>query len=348
MVRFDDQGPPGGGELDAISQLKARIGPPRSGEVWIGDDMAVLQGPDALLFATDVAVEGVHFNTRTGSLADAGWKALAANLSDVAAMGGTPTAAVVGLAGADRSKLDALYDGILACAAEFDCPIVGGDLTSGAALRTPVTIFDSGRTMAVHFYILAREGLSMPNAYGTAAVLVISIAVVADGGPGAPLLRSGGRPGDRVFLTGATGASAAGLRALLADPRATGDVVDAHRRPVPRLGEGRAARRAGATAMIDVSDGLGLDLDRICRASGVGVVLDEVPIAFGATLEDALSGGEDYELVFTAPSSEEVASEFTASGLSEPIEIGRLVAEFDVRKIVAEDFVPRGYLHNLG
>ena len=158
MARFDDQGSPERGELDAIAELTAESALPRSGEVWIGDDMAVLHGPETLMFATDVAVEGVHFSTGTGSLADAGWKALAANLSDVAAMGGTPTAAVVGLAGADRSRLDALYDGILACSAAFDCPIVGGDLTGGA-------------------------------------VLVISIAVVADGGPGQPVLRSGGRPG---------------------------------------------------------------------------------------------------------------------------------------------------------
>jgi thiamine-monophosphate kinase len=310
VARFDDQGSPERGELEAIAELAARIGRPRSGEVWIGDDMAVLHGPDTLLLATDVAVEGVHFTAETGSLVDAGWKALAANLSDVAAMGGTPTAAVVGLAGADRSKLDALYDGILACAAEFDCPIVGGDLTGGA-------------------------------------VLVISIAVVADGGPGEPVLRSGGRPGDRVFVTRATGASGAGLRALLRDPGAGGAVVDAHRRPVPRLAEGRAARRGGATAMIDISDGLGLDLDRLCRASGVGVVLDVVPVAAGATLEDALSGGEDYELVFTAAAPEEIAAEFTAAGLLLPIEIGRLVAGVDTRKIEGEDFVPRGYLHNL-
>jgi thiamine-monophosphate kinase len=310
VARFDDKGLPEWGELEAISELRGRIGTPRSGEVWIGDDMAVLHGPGTLLFATDVAVEGVHFTTETGSLADAGWKVLAANLSDVAAMGGTPLAAVVGLAGADRSKLDALYDGLLACASEFGCPIVGGDLTGGA-------------------------------------ILVISIAVVADGGPGEPVLRSGGRPGDRVFLTRATGASAAGLRALLSDQRAAGVVVDAHRRPVPRLAEGRAARRGGATAMIDVSDGLGLDLDRLCRASGVGVVLDVVPVATGATLEDALSGGEDYELVFTAPAPGEIAAEFTAAGLVAPIEIGRLVADRAVRRIEEEDFIPRGYLHNL-
>jgi thiamine-monophosphate kinase len=263
-VTPEEQAPLGAAELDAIAQLSGRIGSPRTGEVWIGDDMAVLRGPATLLFATDVAVEGVHFTTETGTLSDAGWKALAANLSDVAAMGGTPTAAVVGLAGANRASLDALYDGILACAAEFDCPIVGGDLTN-------------------------------------AAVLVISIAVVADAGEGRPVLRSAGRPGDQVFVTRPTGASAAGLRALELDARAVGDVVDAHRRPAPRLAEGRAARRAGATAMIDVSDGLGLDLDRLCRASDVGVVLDEVPIALGATLEDALGGGEDYELLFAAP-----------------------------------------------
>jgi thiamine-monophosphate kinase len=311
VARFEDQGLPERSELDAISQLKARIGAPRSGEVWIGDDMAVLHGPETLMLATDVAVEGVHFTTETGTLADAGWKVLAANLSDVAAMGGTPRAAVVGLAGADRSKIDALYDGILACAFEFECPIVGGDLTDGA-------------------------------------VVMISVAVVADGGPGKPVLRSGGRPGDRVFLTRATGASGAGLRALGSDPRAVGGVVDAHRRPVPRLGEGRAARRGGATAMIDVSDGLGLDLDRLCRSSGVGVVLELVPVADGATLEDALSGGEDYELVFTAPAPDEIAAAFTAAGLVAPIEIGQLVADADMRKIGGENFTPRGYLHDLG
>lgn len=310
-MSFDGEDLAARAELAAIAQLQDRIGPPRVGEVWIGDDMAVLRGPETLLFATDVAVEGVHFDAGTGSFADAGWKALAANLSDVAAMGGTPTAAVVGLAGANRSALDALYDGILACAADFGCPVVGGDLTGGE-------------------------------------LLVISIAVVADGGPGRPVLRSGGRPGDVVFVTRATGASAAGLRALMADPRASGDVVESHRRPVPRLGEGRAARRAGATAMIDVSDGLGLDLDRICRASAVGVVLDEVPVAVGATLDEALSGGEDYELIFTAPASDAVYSEFDSAGLAVPIEIGRLVADVDARRVGDEEFVPRGYLHNLG
>ena len=100
--------------------------------------------------------------------------------------------------------------------------------------------------------------------------------------------------------------------------------------------------------MIDVSDGLGLDLDRLCRASGVGLALDLVPVAPGATFDDAMSGGEDYELVFTAPSSEEISVAFVAAGLIVPIEIGRLVGDVDARKIGGEDFIPRGYLHHLG
>ena len=100
--------------------------------------------------------------------------------------------------------------------------------------------------------------------------------------------------------------------------------------------------------MIDISDGLGLDLDRLCRSSGVGVALELVPVADGATLEDALAGGEDYELVFTAPAAEEIAAEFAAAGLVAPIEIGQLVSEAEVRKIGGEDFTPRGYLHEMG
>ena len=221
--------------------------------------MAVLTSPTTLLLATDVVVEGVHFDRRFGSLADAGWKALATNLSDVAAMGGSPLGAVVGVVGASRADLDELYDGILSCAARYDCPIVGGDLTDGAQL-------------------------------------VVSIAVAADAVVDRPVLRSGGRPGDVVFVTNPLGSSAAGLRLLKADEAATGDCVEAYRRPLPRLEEGRAARRAGASAMIDVSDGLALDLDRLCRASGVGVVLEDLPVADGATATEAMGGGDDYEL----------------------------------------------------
>jgi thiamine-monophosphate kinase len=309
-VTSDGLDPFSGGELDAIRDLQARIGPPPATEVWVGDDMAVLGATHTLLFATDVSVEGVHFTRSTGNLADAGWKALAANLSDVAAMGGSPSAAVVGIVGASRSDLDAIYDGILACSAAFACPIVGGDITSGPTL-------------------------------------VISIAIVADAPAGPPVLRSGGRAGDLLFVTRPTGRAAAGLRAIRSDPDTAGDVVDAHRRPVPRLGEGRAARRGGATAMIDVSDGLGLDLDRLCVASGVGARLDVVPIAPGATLDEALAGGEDYELLFSAASGHDVMAAFASAGLQAPITIGALLADPGVRRIGDEDFEPRGYTHTV-
>jgi thiamine-monophosphate kinase len=298
-------------ELDAIRSLGARIGAPPAGEVWVGDDMAVLGATHTLLFATDVSVEGVHFTRATGDLADAGWKALASNLSDVAAMGATPCAAVVGVVGAARADLDAIYDGILACSEAFDCPIVGGDLSAGPAV-------------------------------------MISIAIVADAPAGPPVLRSGGRAGDQLFVTRPTGRAAAGLRALRGDLKAEGEEVLAHRRPIPRLGEGRAARRGGATAMIDVSDGLGLDLDRLCRASGVGARLDAVPVARGATIEEAMSGGEDYELLFSAASGPEVVAAFASAGLQAPIAIGALVEDADTRKIGDQDFVPSGYVHRLG
>jgi thiamine-monophosphate kinase len=99
--------------------------------------------------------------------------------------------------------------------------------------------------------------------------------------------------------------------------------------------------------MIDVSDGLGLDLDRLCRASGVGAQLDFVPVAPGATLDEALGGGEDYELLFSASSGAEVLAAFASAGLGAPIAIGRLVDGIEVRTIGDEDFVPRGYIHTL-
>ena len=142
------------------------------------------------------------------------------NLSDVAAMGGRTTAAVVGIAGATMEDLVALYEGFLDAGSHYGCPIVGGDLSDGDQL-------------------------------------VVSVAVLGRGG-GRPVLRSGAQRGDHVFVTGALGSSAAGLRELLADETATGVNVDAHRRPIARTAEGPAAAVAGATAMIDVSDGFAL------------------------------------------------------------------------------------------
>src|SRR4051812_37296455 len=203
-------------EFSLIERLRRRLpGPPGAGgQVWIGDDVAVVPGPaGALLLTADAVVAGVHADLDLVGLDDMGWKALVASLSDVAAVGGRPTHALVSVAGPlGDVDLDLLYDGLAGAAEAYECPVVGGDLSG-------------------------------------APVLVVSIAVAGDGGDGPepPVLRSGASPGDTIFVTGALGSSAAGLEVLRAG-RATElpDLALAHRRPRPRLGEGAVARRAGA------------------------------------------------------------------------------------------------------
>jgi len=251
------------GEFAFLERLAARLPGPPAGEVWIGDDAAVLDG--GRLLATDLLVDGVHVRTEWASPADIGWKALVVNLSDVAAMGGEPEAAVaaVALPPGGGAVGDGLVDGLAEAAETYGCPLVGGDLSTGP-------------------------------------VLMLSVAVTGTTRPPAPVLRSGARPGDTVFVTGPLGAARAVLERLEA-----GDAVDPRplHRPVPRLPEGRTAAEAGATAMLDLSDGLSVDLRRIGRASGVGFRIDAaaVPVGAGATLEQAVLGGDDYELCFTAP-----------------------------------------------
>ena len=201
-------------------------------------------------------MEGVHVDLGLVGLDDVGWKAVAVNVSDVAAMGGEPLHLLVTVAAPPGTDLDALASGIGEAADEWSCAVVGGDLTN-------------------------------------APVLVVTVAVTGQV-DGPPVLRSGAHPGDVVYVTGPLGAGAAALRSLRA-----GGPGDAYRRPRARVAEGAAARRAGATSMIDVSDGLAADLGHIADESGVGVTLDDVPTAPGATEADALGGGEDFELVFT-------------------------------------------------
>ncbi|MEA2931520.1 MAG: thiamine-monophosphate kinase [Actinomycetota bacterium] len=283
------------------------------GQVWVGDDVALVPGPSgSLLLASDAVVAGVHADLSLVGLDDLGWKALVANVSDVAAVGGRPLAAVVSVAGPlGDVDVDLLYDGLLAASAAYGCPVVGGDMTS-------------------------------------APTLVVSVAIAGDAGPPspAPVLRSGARPGDRLFVTGPLGSSAAGLMVLRAgagDGEAPGggleDLVLAHRRPRARLAEGAAARAAGATAMIDVSDGLASDLRHLAAASGVGVVVEKVPVAVGVSrVSDepellALGGGEDYELVFAAPDRDRVATVFVELGLGLPLEIGFCTADPSERRL---------------
>ena len=238
---------------------------PGPGETWIGDDAAVvtLPGGARLLLAADAVVAGVHADLSLTGLDDLGWKAMAVNVSDIAAMGGRPGHALVTVAGPAGTDLDLLYRGIAEAAAAYRCPVVGGDLAN-------------------------------------APVLVVTVAVTGTF-DGAPLLRSGASPGDLVYVTGPLGLAAAGLRLLKEGKEAPVAAGMAHRRPRPAVAAGLAARAAGATAMIDISDGLAADLGHLADASGVGLALADVPIGEAATAEEALSGGEDYVLAFTAP-----------------------------------------------
>lgn len=243
--------------------------------VGIGDDAAVWQPSRShrSVISTDMLIEGVHFRRDLMSLEDAGWRSMAANLSDLAAMGARPVLTTVAIGvPADNAEHDvtAIYRGIAACAQRYDIAVAGGDLSRNAAIT-------------------------------------IAITVVGEVRPSNLKLRSGGRPGDVLAVTGELGAARAGL---------FGEVEgrEAFRRPQPRIAEGRfLAASANVRAMMDCSDGLSTDLARLCVASGCGAALERVPVASAARAatarngEDAetfaLRGGEDFELLLAVRAS---------------------------------------------
>jgi thiamine-monophosphate kinase len=288
------------------------LGPPPSGEVWIGDDAAVVGAPPGrLVFATDAAVAGVHADLTLTGLDDLGWKALTATVSDIGAVGARPTHAVVDFCVPTGTDLVLLAEGVAQAAAEWGCPVVGGDVTTAPA------------------------------------VVVAAAATGVLEGDAPPVLRSGASPSDRIFVTGRLGGSAAGLRLLRAGVREPRAAIAAHTRPRARVPEGVVARLAGATAMIDVSDGLAIDLDRLARASGVGVALDRVPVAPDATEEEALGGGEDFELVVVVGDPGRLAEAFDAAGLRPPIEIGRCCVDRAERTLRGRPLGRAGFEHRL-
>ena len=269
-------------ELELLDRI-ARTSVRRAGTVLgVGDDAAVLEGAPAIVVTTDLLVEDVHFRRAHCTLRDIGHKAVAVSLSDLAAMGAAPRALFVGLAapaGAlDTAGHDELRAGMDALAAAHGATIAGGDLTRGPALMLAVT----------------------------------AVGTLDD--PSDAVTRAGAHPGDVLAVTGPLGGAVAG-RALADDPDLAGRVPDAaalraaDSRPQPRVSAGRRLATAGAHAMLDCSDGLLLDADRLARASGVRVVvdLDAVPLAAGvAAVADALgreadlmaaTGGEDFELI---------------------------------------------------
>ncbi len=252
------------GEFGLIAAVTARLTSSAAVLLGPGDDAAVLTVSGGRVVATtDLAVEGVHFRRDWSSGYDVGRKTAAANLADVAAMGGVGTALLVGLACPAELPVAwalALADGLRDEAALVGAVVVGGDTTTGAQVVVSVT------------------------ALGTVDRWVT---------------RAGARPGDQVVMAGRLGWSAAGL-ALLQQGVMDGPLVEAHRRPAPPYAMGPVLAAAGATAMCDVSDGLVADLGHVAKASGVAIDLGARSLADQAvSLEDVLTGGEDHALVAT-------------------------------------------------
>lgn len=303
-------------EFDLIEIIRARTAQSRGDVVLgIGDDAALLKPPagQQLVACTDTLVAGVHFPQGTAPQ-DIGWKSLAVNLSDLAAMGATPAWAMLALTlpKADRRFVEAFADGFAQLARAHAVNLVGGDTTQGP-LSVTVSAF----------------GFSPESR---------------------ALLRSGARVGDAVFVTGTLGDAAAALRLMqdsglgTRDPsneQARSELLLRLNRPEPRIAAGLALRDV-ASACIDVSDGLLADLGHICEASGMGAVVeaDALPLssAMLALFEAderrafALSGGDDYELCFTASvdRADRIAADFARLGFG-AARIGRVVAEAGVR-----------------
>jgi thiamine-monophosphate kinase len=281
------------GEFGLIARLTRDLAPHPEVILGVGDDAAILEvgGGAAVLVATcDAQVEGTHFRLDRATPEEIGRRALAVNVSDCAAMGAAPRFALLSLLvppALDVAVLDGIYAGLRAEAARYGIALVGGNIA-----RNPER-------------------------------LILDITLLGLAPRDHLLRRAGARPGDALLVTGALGAAAAGLR-LLDDPalaarlapEVSAPLLAAQRTPVARVAAGQWLARHGATAALDVSDGLAADLAHLCAASGVGAAVDvaALPIlpatrvlAAAADLpasDLALFGGEDYELLFTAPAAQ--------------------------------------------
>ena len=274
------------GETALIERITERVrrGSPLQGLggrviTGIGDDAAAWRVGGIQAATTDTMVEGVHFRTSTTSWADVGWKAWVSNVSDIAAMGGTPFAGLVTLGlppELEVSDVDALYDGMLEACAVYGTELMGGDIVGSP----------------VPFVTIAMTGVCSAT----------------------PLTRSAARPGDALAVTGPLGASRGGLMLLengvALDTPAREALALAHRRPAARTDAGAMLSRVGVRCAMDLSDGLAADLPKLAKASGVAarIEVEQVPVADALrsefrpdALRLALGGGEDYELLFAGP-----------------------------------------------
>jgi thiamine-monophosphate kinase len=326
------------GERRIIADIRAKL-PPAPGwlPIGIGDDAAVVEPERGALevLTTDSLVEGVHFDRRFSTAFDVGWKALAVNLSDIAAMGGRPRVALLSLGlppALAAGDLDALVDGFLALAREHRVVLAGGNIT-----RSP-------------------------------GPLIVDVTVSGTVRPRRVLTRAGARPGDEVYVTGSIGAGLAGLRFLeQSSGREPADAeiaacVAQYRRPQPRsrIGALLGGNRA-ASACMDLSDGIADALRQIADASGVGIAVDAeaLPIAPGARrwfesagmdpVQEALAGGDDYELLLTVPRRRRGRlTTVSRQGRGIPLtRVGQATTEIGVRVVrngTAEP-LPTGFVH---
>ncbi|MFN2594969.1 MAG: thiamine-phosphate kinase [Actinomycetota bacterium] len=271
------------GESGLLARFATKLPSAPEGQTWSGDDAAVIEVAGATcLLTTDAIVEFVDFDLAYASGADVGWKAVAINVSDIAAMGGRPASAVATLALRPDHSVELVDDvlaGLLDASENYDIAIVGGDVTE-------------------------------------AAELALSVTMLGEVGEAEPVLRSGAKPGDALCVTGRLGGARTGhlvlsgkMDADRADPAIRG-CIERQLRPIPRAKEGLVLGRF-ATAMIDLSDGLAIDLRRLLDASGVGCEVDPaaIPVDPGITgagldpLDTAIVGGEDFELLCSIPAA---------------------------------------------
>jgi thiamine-monophosphate kinase len=326
------------GERGLIRRIRERFPAPAGAlQVGIGDDAAVTAGVRGELdvLTTDALVEGVHFDLRFSSLADVGYKALAVNVSDIAAMGATPRLALLSLILPDQltvPDVDSLLDGFSQMADEAGVLLAGGNIT-----RTP-------------------------------GPLTIDVTAIGHVRHRRVLTRGGGKAGDVLYVTGAVGAAAAGLGILRAGGQGQDDggevaaLIERHRRPVPRLRVGALlGRTRAATACIDLSDGLADAVSQLAQASGTGAVVDAaalpVPAAARRWFESqgldparaALAGGDDYELLFSvSPRARGRLRTVIQQARGVPVtRIGELTASpaILVKTDAATEPIPDGFTH---
>jgi len=277
-----------GKEFDLVRTLLAEWG--KSAQ-RIGDDAAVLEVPPGqrLVVTTDTSVEGVHFRREWLNHFEIGYRATAASLSDLAAMGARPIGVVIALTlpEADRQEARVLATGIRDGALAVMCPIVGGDLSSGK---------------------------------------VLSLTITALGSVARPLSRAGAKVGDRVYVTGVLGGPAAAVRAWEAGKEPTERDRARFAHPIPRVDAAIGLAARGASSAIDISDGLTADLAHVAAASKVRIQIDadRIPHLDGVSAMEAAGAGEEYEIVVTAPNID--TRRFTEEFGLELTEIGRVVA----------------------